>query len=125
MVDQSLNCRVGANTGLQHRPGTFLTLGRILKELVADQNPPIGLHDIHLLRRSSNASDPGGLQGPQDVTADRIQEYTRDQDHRVRKLAASGHTFMSESEGLAAAQLVAIRFDVALQDAAGHWEAEQ
>ncbi|MCX2934661.1 GIY-YIG nuclease family protein [Mycobacterium sp. CVI_P3] len=69
-------------------PGTFLTLGHILAGIGAEQSPPIGLEDIHLVRHSFNTGDDEGLQGREDLTQERVREYTRFQGISARQFPA-------------------------------------
>ncbi|GFG97360.1 GIY-YIG nuclease family protein [Mycobacterium timonense] len=69
--------------------GTFLTLGHVLSGIGAEQNPPIGLEDIHLIRHSFKTSDDGGLQGPEDLIEERVREYTRYQGISARQFPAN------------------------------------
>ncbi|WP_205634951.1 hypothetical protein [Mycolicibacterium elephantis] len=40
----------------------------MLTGIGAEQNPPIGLEDIHLIRHSFRPGVPDALQGPEDLT---------------------------------------------------------
>lgn len=60
-------------------PGPFLTLGHVLAGIGAEQMPPIALDDIHLIRHSFKTGDHNGLRGPEDLTEERVREYTRSQ----------------------------------------------
>jgi len=69
-------------------PGAFLTLGHVLTGIGSEQSPPIRLEDIHLIRHSlgpSNPGNPDALQGPEDLTEDRVREYTRSQGVSARQ----------------------------------------
>ncbi len=65
-----------------------LTLGHVLSAVGADHDPPIGLDDILVIRHAFKPSGHVGLQGPEDVTEDRIREYTRSQDAATTKFPA-------------------------------------
>nr|WP_228768956.1 hypothetical protein [Mycolicibacterium malmesburyense]CRL77535.1 excinuclease ABC subunit C [Mycolicibacterium malmesburyense] len=53
-------------------PEGFLTLGHVLNGVGAEEEPPVRLEDIHLIRHSFKTGDRGGLQGPEDLTEERI-----------------------------------------------------
>lgn len=65
-----------------------LALGHVLSAVGADHDPPIGLDDILVIRHAFKPSSHVGLQGPEDVTEDRILEYTRSQDIATTKFPA-------------------------------------
>jgi hypothetical protein len=67
----------------------FLTLGHVVTGIGADQDPPIGLEDVRLIRHSYKTGDDGGLQGPEDLTEKRVREYTRSQDISTRRFPAA------------------------------------
>jgi hypothetical protein len=85
LVDESANFEPGAQPG----PGAFLTLGHVLTGIGAEQVPPIRLEDIHLIRHSFRTGDPDGLQGPEDLTEERVREYTRSQGISTRRFPAN------------------------------------
>lgn len=66
----------------------FLTLGHVLAGIGAEQTPPIGLDDIHLIRHSFKTGDANGLRGPEDLTEERVREYTRAQGISTRQFPA-------------------------------------
>lgn len=55
----------------------FLTLGHVLAAIGAEHNPPIGLEDIRVIRHSFNTGEELSLRGPEDLTEDKVREYTR------------------------------------------------
>jgi hypothetical protein len=63
----------------------FLTLGHVLTGIGAEQDPPIRLEDVHLIRHSFR---PDGLRGAEDLTEERVREYTRYQDISTRRFPA-------------------------------------
>lgn len=69
--------------------GTTLRLGHLLNELGLEHDPPIGLADVHLIRHTFIPGDLYGLSGPEDVTQDRVFDYTRTQDISTRKFPAT------------------------------------
>lgn len=81
---ESADLRCDSNDGR----GTFLTLGHVLSGIGAEQNPPIRLEDIHLIRHSFRTGDHNGLRGPEDLTAERVREYTRSQGISTRRFPA-------------------------------------
>lgn len=66
----------------------FLTLGHVLSGIGADHAPPIRLEDIHVIRHSFRSNDLNALQGPQDLTEERVLAYTRSQDISSRRFPA-------------------------------------
>lgn len=68
--------------------GLGLRLGHVLAGIGADHDPPIRLEDIHLIRHIFQPADPDGLRGPEDLTTERIVEYTRSQDVLTRRFPA-------------------------------------
>lgn len=84
LVDEGAGLRPGAASA----PGAFLTLGHVLRGIGAEQDPPIRLEDIHLVRHSFNPGSHEGLRGPQDLTETRVREYTRSQDISTRRFPA-------------------------------------
>jgi hypothetical protein len=85
IVDESADFVPDAESGL----GAFLTLGHVLTGIGAEQVPPISLEDIHVIRHSYRTSDDGGLQGPEDLTEERVREYTRYQGISTRQFPAN------------------------------------
>ena len=75
-------------TASERPPGAFLTLGHVLAGIGAEQTPPIGLDDIHLIRHSFKTGDANGLRGPEDLTEERVREYTRAQGISARRFPA-------------------------------------
>lgn len=76
------------DTASERPPGAFLTLGHVLAGIGAQQTPPIGLDDIHLIRHSFKTGDANGLRGPEDLTEERVREYTRAQGISTRQFPA-------------------------------------
>lgn len=66
----------------------FLTLGHVLTAIGAEHKPPIGLNDIRLIRHSFNTGEKLGLRGPEDLTEDKVREYTRLQGISPRQFPA-------------------------------------
>jgi hypothetical protein len=66
----------------------FLTLGHVLAAVGAEHNPPIGLNDIRVIRHAFNTGEELGLRGPEDLTEDRVREYTRFQGISPRQCPA-------------------------------------
>ena len=63
----------------------FLTFGHVLSVIGAEHDPPITLNDIRVIRHSFNTGEETGLRGLEDLTEDRIREYTRCQDNSPRR----------------------------------------
>ncbi len=63
----------------------FLTFGHVLTAIGAEHDPPIALDDIRVIRHSFNSGDETGLRGPEDLTEERVQKYTRCQDNSPRR----------------------------------------
>ena len=91
MSDPYLECvgdeAVARETGGALTPA-FLTLGHVLAGIGAEQSPPIGVEDIHLIRHSFKNGDHSSLQGPEDLTEERVREYTRSQGISTRRFPA-------------------------------------
>lgn len=68
--------------------GTFLTLGHVLAAIGAEHNPSIGLNDIRVIRHSFNTGQEFGLRGPEDLTEDKVRDYTRFQGISPRQFPA-------------------------------------
>lgn len=66
----------------------FLTLGHVLEAIGAEHDPPIGLDDIRVIRHAFNTGQESGLRGPEDLTEDRVREYTRSQGISSRQFPA-------------------------------------
>ncbi|MDQ0260433.1 hypothetical protein J2W20_002337 [Sinomonas atrocyanea] len=60
------------------------TVGDVLTRIGARHHPPIGLEDFLLIRHTFVPGDPEQLQGPGDVTAERVLGNTRKQAHSTR-----------------------------------------
>lgn len=60
-------------------------LGHVLTGVGADNDPAVGLEDIHLVRHSFRPGDPDALRGPEDLSEDRVLAYTREQDISPRR----------------------------------------
>lgn len=73
---------------LEPVPGGFLTLGHVLTGIGADHDPPIRLEDVHVIRHSFKPGGHDGLQGPEDLTEERVLAYTRSQDVSTRRFPA-------------------------------------
>ena len=83
-VDEAAGFGPSAESGL----GEFLTLGHVLTGIGAEQVPPIRLEDIHLIRHSFRPGDHDALQGPEDLTEQRVRDYTRSQGISTRRFPA-------------------------------------
>lgn len=59
--------------------GAFLTLGHVLTSIGAQHDPLIRLEDVHVIRHAFKPADSEALRGPEDLTAERVLEYTRRQ----------------------------------------------
>ena len=66
----------------------FLTLGHVLAAIGVEHDPPIGLDGIRVIRHSFNTGEELGLRGPEDLTEDRVREYTRFQGISPRQFPA-------------------------------------
>ena len=66
----------------------FLTLGHVLAAIGAEHDPPIRLDDIRVIRHSFNTGEPLGLRGPEDLTEEKVREYTRFQGISPRQFPA-------------------------------------
>lgn len=84
LVDEAGGFGPSAVSGL----GEFLTLGHVLTGIGAEHVPPIRLEDIHLIRHSFNPGDPDALHSPEDLTEQRVLDYTRCQDISTRRFPA-------------------------------------
>src|SRR6478609_6630591 len=71
---------------LEPIPG--LTLGHVLSSVGAEHEPPIGLEKVIVIRHAFKPGEHGHLQGPEDVTEERVLEYTRRQDVSSRHFPA-------------------------------------
>lgn len=69
-------------------PGEGLRLGHVVAGVGADHDPPIRLEDVHLIRHSFKPGGHDGLQGPEDLAAERVLGYTRSQDLSTRRFPA-------------------------------------
>ena len=85
IVDASLEDHVGV---VDRSAGETLLLGHILAGVGAEHDPAIALRDIHLIRHSFKPGDHVGLQGPEDLTQERVLNYTRSQDISTRRFPA-------------------------------------
>lgn len=65
-----------------------LTLGHIVTSLGADHDPPITLQDILVIRHAYKPSGHDGLQGPEDLTEERVWAYTREQNRSTKAFPA-------------------------------------
>lgn len=68
--------------------GTSLTFGHVLAGMGADHEPGLRLEDIHVIRHTFKPNDPDALQGPEDLTAEKVLAYTREQDLSPRRFPA-------------------------------------
>ncbi|MFH7322999.1 GIY-YIG nuclease family protein [Aeromicrobium sp. JJY06] len=68
--------------------GGSLKLGHVLSSIGAEHDPPIDLEDIHVIRHSFKPGGHDGLQGPEDLTPERVLAYTREQDLSTRRFPA-------------------------------------
>ena len=84
LVDEAARFGPSEESGL----GEFLTLGHVLTGIGAEQVPPIRLEDIHLIRHSFRPGVHDALQGPEDLTEERVREYTRSQGISTRRFPA-------------------------------------
>ncbi len=66
----------------------FLTLGHVLTAIGAEHDPPIALDDIRVIRHSFNTGEDAGLRGPEDLTEERVRDYTRFQGISPRQFPA-------------------------------------
>ncbi|WP_415854138.1 hypothetical protein [Sinomonas sp. G460-2] len=57
--------------------GSVRTLGDVLTRAGRSYVPPIGLEDILVIRHAFKPGDPIHLNGPEDLTQERVIEYTR------------------------------------------------
>lgn len=69
--------------------GAFLTLGHVLAGIGADHDPPIRLEDVHVIRHAFKPKDAEALRGPEDLTDQRVLEYTRRQSISTRSFPAA------------------------------------
>lgn len=82
MAEQHTQNLVDEAAGFGPSAESGLTLGHVLTGIGAEQVPPIRLEDIHLIRHSFKRGDPDALQGPEDLTEQRVFDYTRAQTRR-------------------------------------------
>ncbi|OLT42367.1 excinuclease ABC subunit C [Serinicoccus sp. CNJ-927] len=66
-----------------------LTLGHVLNALGAEHQPPVGLEEIRVIRHVFKPGHDGHLQGPEDLTVEKVMEYTRRQSVSTRSFPAS------------------------------------
>lgn len=64
--------------------GSVLTIGHVLKAVGGDQDPPIRLEDIRLIRHTFEHNGPDGLQRAEDLTEEQVLDYTRLQGNSSR-----------------------------------------
>jgi hypothetical protein len=62
-----------------------LRLGHVIASLGAEHQPAIGLKDVRLIRHSYRPGVLDALTGPEDITAERVLEYTRSQSTSTRR----------------------------------------
>ncbi|MEX5300605.1 GIY-YIG nuclease family protein [Kocuria sp. CPCC 205273] len=84
-MDEMLTVPVDAQTTAPAAGGASLTLVHVLSGMGGSYDPPIRLEDIHIIRHSFRPGDPEGLQGPEDLTEERVLAYTREQDLSPRR----------------------------------------
>lgn len=84
---QSLALDVAAGTAspARHAISASLTFGHVLTGMGADHEPALRLEDVHVIRHAFKPNDPDALQGPEDLTEERILAYTREQDVPTRR----------------------------------------
>lgn len=68
--------------------GGFLTLGHVLAGVGGEHEPSIRLEHIRVIRHSFRSNDLNALQGPEDLTEERVLAYTRSQDISSRRFPA-------------------------------------
>lgn len=71
----------------------FLTLGHVLAAVGAEHDPPISLDDIRVIRHSFNTGEELGLRGPEDLTDEKVRQYTRFQGASPRQFPAEPERF--------------------------------
>lgn len=79
---------IPAETADALEPIPNLTLGHVLAGIGADNDPPIRLEEIHLIRHAFQPGKPEALQGPEDLTPERVLDYTRSQSISTRRFPA-------------------------------------
>lgn len=65
-----------------------LKLGHVLASLGAENDPPIGLDDVLVIRHTFTPGLPDGLKGPEDLELARVISYTRRQSVLTRRFPA-------------------------------------
>jgi hypothetical protein len=85
-VEEQQNSYVGSEASTTT---AGLTIGDVLTRIGAHHRPPIGLEDFLLIRHTFVPGDPEQLQGPDDVTAERVLANTRKQAHSTRLIPAA------------------------------------
>ncbi|MFC8502483.1 GIY-YIG nuclease family protein [Pedococcus sp. NPDC057267] len=65
----------------------------MLTGLGAEHLPSIETKDVRVIRHIYRPQEPGGLAGPEDVTAERVLEYTRFQDISTRRFPAEAEPY--------------------------------
>ena len=76
-----------------HVTRAFLTLGHVLAAIGAEHDPPIGLDDMRVIRHSFNTGEELSLRGPEDLTEDKVRQYTRSQGASPRQFPAEPERF--------------------------------
>jgi hypothetical protein len=71
------------------KQSAFLTLGHVLVGIGSEHHPLIGLEDIRVIRHSFNTGEQESLRGREDLTEERVREYTRSQDISTRRFPAN------------------------------------
>lgn len=85
----ALNDSVQTAVSASPASSASLTLGHILSGMGADHEPGIRLEGIHVIRHALKPGSPGALQGPEDLTVERVLEYTRTQAIEPRRFPAA------------------------------------
>ncbi|KIA73426.1 hypothetical protein ANMWB30_23530 [Arthrobacter sp. MWB30] len=74
-------------------PRASLTLGHVLAGVGADHATKVPLQDILVIRHTFKPGDTEALQGPEDLTEERVLNYTREQEHSSRLFPAEPPRF--------------------------------
>ncbi|SCZ63013.1 hypothetical protein SAMN02799638_03536 [Arthrobacter sp. UNCCL28] len=85
----------GAPAVSASQPNTILslTLAHVLAGVGAEQEQPVSLSDVHVIRHSFRPNDGTALRGPEDLTLDKVLRYTREQDISPRRFPADPPRF--------------------------------
>lgn len=68
--------------------GRSLTLGHLLTGMGGEHDPVIGLENVLLIRHAFRPGDHGSLQGPEDLSEEKVLAYTREQGLLPRQFPA-------------------------------------